>query len=103
MRHAPLIVKKLMSWVRPGSEETFARALRPASRLSSDDFPTFDRPMNGNSGNPGGGHTEMSAALVSKTAERMIIREVSGIQRRAGSYQMTRSLLRKGDLHHQFG
>src|SRR5688500_11859142 len=77
MRHASLTVKKLSNWVCPGRDEIFARALRPASRLSSDDLPTFDRPMQGNSGSRGGGHAEMSDALVSKTAERMIMKSPS--------------------------
>ncbi len=37
--------KTLSSRVRPGLLETFASPVVPASALSSEDFPTLDRPM----------------------------------------------------------
>ena len=58
------IEKKLINCVCPGVAETFASAFAPASMLSSDDFPTFDRPMNANSGSPETGHDYTFGALV---------------------------------------
>ena len=47
--------KKFSSWVRPGVLEVRARALRPVSRLSSDDLPTLERPAKAISGTFGSG------------------------------------------------
>jgi len=42
--------------VRPGSDDTRARAFLPVMALMIDDLPTFERPANATSGNPGGGN-----------------------------------------------
>jgi hypothetical protein len=42
--------------VFPGVDEVIANPLRLVSMLMSDDFPTFDRPMNAYSGFPSCGH-----------------------------------------------
>src|SRR3954462_4749083 len=57
-----------MSRVLPGRSETRARSFFSASRLMREDLPTFDRPMNANSGRTGIGHDARSGALVVKTA-----------------------------------
>ncbi len=43
------MVKKLISFVKPGVAETLARSFREVSMLIMDDLPTFERPMNANS------------------------------------------------------
>jgi len=50
--------------VCPGVAETFARAFEPAREFSSEDFPTFDRPMNANSGNSDEGQSSRLGALI---------------------------------------
>src|SRR4028118_1315280 len=47
----------LSAGVRPGVEEVRARPLTPSSELIKLDFPTFDRPRNATSGNPGRGQS----------------------------------------------
>jgi hypothetical protein len=44
--------------VRPGVFETAAALRTPASVLSIDDLPTFERPMNATSGRPSDGSGE---------------------------------------------
>jgi hypothetical protein len=49
-------LKWLISLVFPGVWDTFARFFRSVSILINEDFPTFDRPMNANSGRSVLGH-----------------------------------------------
>ena len=63
------MVKKLMSCVWPGVEETLASAFLPVSILSREDLPTFDLPMKANSRIPEAGHRARLAALVLKSAD----------------------------------
>src|ERR1044071_8868710 len=60
-----------MSRVNPGVGETRAKIPLPASMFSNDDLPTFERPMNANSGNDSSGHESRSGALQSKMADEM--------------------------------
>src|SRR5665213_4307721 len=60
-----------MSLVNPGVVETRAKIPLPASIFSSDDVPTFERPMKANSGNDSSGHESKSGALRSKMADEM--------------------------------
>src|ERR1017187_1139301 len=61
----------LMSFVNPGVGETRARPSLPASMFSSEDLPTFERPMKANSGRDSSGHESRSGALQSKMADEM--------------------------------
>jgi hypothetical protein len=45
-----------MSCVFPGVDEVLASFFLPVSILMSDDLPTFERPINANSGLPSCGH-----------------------------------------------
>lgn len=64
------MLKKLISLVLPGVEETTAMFFFcPESMLISDDLPTFDLPTNANSGSDGGGQLARSAELISNSAE----------------------------------
>ena len=60
-----------MSLVNPGVGETRARPAWSASRFSSEDLPTLERPMKANSGNDSSGHAAKSGALRSKMADEM--------------------------------
>ena len=51
--------------------ETRASSRLPAKKFSKEDLPTFDRPMNANSGNDSSGHESRSGALRSKMADEM--------------------------------
>src|ERR1700689_862638 len=64
-----------MSLVNPGVVETRARIPLPASMFSSDDLPTFERPMKANSGSDSSGHESRSGALRSKMADEMFTME----------------------------
>jgi hypothetical protein len=55
--------------VLPGSPEILASRERPASILSSDDLPTFDRPVKPNSGLSGEGHCFKVVLLLTNEAE----------------------------------
>ncbi|MDB6054689.1 MAG: hypothetical protein JWN25_2212 [Verrucomicrobiales bacterium] len=59
-------MKKLIIFVNPGTFETLASDLLPESMFSSDDLPTFERPINANSGMNSGGALAIVGALVSK-------------------------------------
>jgi hypothetical protein len=61
--------------VNPGVVETRAKIPLPASMFSSDDLPTFERPMKANSGNDSSGHESRSGALRSKMADEMFTME----------------------------
>src|SRR5687767_7828732 len=63
----------LINLVKPGVGETRASPSLPASMFSSDDFPTFDRPIKANSGSDSSGHEARSGALRSKMADEMFI------------------------------
>src|SRR5512140_3669856 len=69
------IVKIFISWVNPGVGETRASPCSPASMFSSEDLPTFERPMKANSGRDSSGHESKSGALQSKMAEEMFTME----------------------------
>src|SRR5262249_34199139 len=60
--------KKTIPRVRPGVFDVRASARRPASRLSSVDLPTFERPANAISGAPGGGRPRRSRASARNVA-----------------------------------
>jgi hypothetical protein len=64
-----LIVKKLISCVRPGLPDTRASPSAFVRRLMRDDLPTFERPMNANSGNEEAGQVSRLTALSLKFAE----------------------------------
>jgi hypothetical protein len=49
----------------------------PASMLSSEDLPTFERPMKANSGSDSSGYESESGALQSKMADEMFTMENS--------------------------
>jgi len=68
------MMKKLISLVLPGLSETIASVRCSARRLMSEDLPTFDRPMNANSGRFQFGHDFRSGELTSKTADLIFIR-----------------------------
>ena len=59
-----------MSCVWPGVAETLASAFTPASILSSEDLPTFDRPMKANSGTSRAGQESRCGALIRNLAAR---------------------------------
>ena len=68
--HFLLMLKKLISLVLPGVDETMAMSFFcPESMLMSDDLPTFDLPTKANSGSDAGGHSSSTEALVSNSAE----------------------------------
>jgi len=62
-----------MVLVLPGSADILASLDHPVSILISDDFPTFDLPINPNSGRPESGHCFNVALLLTKLAERISI------------------------------
>src|ERR1017187_117520 len=66
-----------MSLVTPGVGETRANPCSPASMFSSEDLPTFERPMKANSGSDSSGHDSKSSALQSKMADEMFTIERS--------------------------
>src|ERR1035437_7793780 len=68
-----LMRKWLISRVFPGVPETFARVLLPVIILINDDFPTFDRPMNANSGRSVSGQSFNEGLLAMKFAEEIFI------------------------------
>lgn len=71
--------KKLIKRVRPGVFETSAIGLRWLARaLMSEDFPTFDLPMNANSGNSGSGQDARSGQLIWKVADWTFMWRVLG-------------------------
>jgi hypothetical protein len=57
--------------VNPGVGDVRAKPSLPASMFSSDDLPTFERPMKANSGSDSSGHESKSGALQSKMADEM--------------------------------
>src|SRR4051794_23877185 len=67
------MMKKLISFVKPGVAETFASPFFPARTLSREDLPTLDRPINANSGKVSGGHESKSGALTSNIADVMFM------------------------------
>jgi hypothetical protein len=71
--NALFISKKLMSWVRPGVRLVFTSRFRFRIVLIKEDFPTLDRPAKAISGNIAGGYCEGLAALVTNSADLMII------------------------------
>src|ERR1700691_3331882 len=64
-----------MSLVNPGVGETRANPCSPASMFSSEDLPTFERPMKANSGSDSSGHESKSGALQSKMADDIFTME----------------------------
>src|SRR5208282_6199 len=64
-----------MSLVNPGVGETRANPCSPASMFSSEDLPTFERPMKANSGSDSSGHEPKSGALQSKMADKIFTME----------------------------
>jgi phosphoribosylformylglycinamidine synthase PurS subunit len=60
-----------------GVGEVRARPSLPASMFSSDDLPTFERPMKANSGSDSSGHESRPGALQSKMADEMFTMETS--------------------------
>ena len=58
-----------MTCVFPGLDEIRASPLMPQSILMSEDFPTFERPMNAYSGLSGFGHCESFTPLLMYFAE----------------------------------
>lgn len=62
-----------MVLVFPGCTEIFASFDHPVSMFISEDFPTFDLPMNPNSGLSEVGHSFNEGLLVINFAEWMII------------------------------
>src|SRR3954451_9665785 len=69
------MVKTLMSLVNPGTGDTRAKPCSPASRFSSEDLPTFERPMKANSGSDSSGQESKCGALRSKMADEMFTNE----------------------------
>ncbi len=65
----------LISLVNPGVDETRAIPCSPASMFSSEDLPTFERPIKANSGSDSSGHESKSGALQSKMADAMFTME----------------------------
>ena len=63
-----MIMKWLINCVFPGVCDVFAKPLWKVMELIKDDLPTFDRPMNANSGMRAGGHFVKSVLLVMKLA-----------------------------------
>ena len=57
-----------MSWVFPGFQDVLASCFRSVSILIKDDFPTFDLPINANSGNDDFGQSDTLALLTTNAA-----------------------------------
>src|ERR1044072_4054169 len=72
--NAPFTTKYLRRCVFPGVPDTFASALRPASALTSDDLPTFERPDRAISGLASGGHSLTLPALSTNSSESIFTR-----------------------------
>src|ERR1035441_9151069 len=91
----------LMSLVNPGVGETRARPSLPASRFSSEDLPTFERPMKANSGSASSGHESRSGALQSKMADEMFTMKYQPVTIAANRLQrynhFARSWLKPGE------
>ena len=60
--------KWFTSLVFPGVEEVIASFFLPVSMLISEDFPTFDLPMNANSGNLAAGLSDTLVLLPANVA-----------------------------------
>jgi len=58
---------------QPGVLETMASALRPVSKLMSDDLPTFERPMTANSGYPALGQSWTFTLLLTNSADLTLV------------------------------
>ncbi len=63
MYHESLMVKWLMHCVFPGVDEVWANLLLSHKQLMRDDFPTFERPINANSGSSVPGLLEILSLL----------------------------------------
>jgi hypothetical protein len=72
----PFIKKWLIVLVFPGLPDILARCKLPVSRLIREDFPTFERPINPNSGLTGSGHCFNEALLRIYEAEWIIITNI---------------------------
>ena len=69
-----------MSWVRPGVELVFTRRLRLTRVLIRLDLPTFERPAKAISGSSAGGYWEGFVALVTNSADLIIMFVGTGYQ-----------------------
>ena len=67
------IIKKLISWVRPGVELVLTRCLRLTRVLISDDLPSLERPVKAISGKAAEGYWDGLTALLTNSADLMII------------------------------
>jgi hypothetical protein len=67
------MMKKLISWVRPGVELVLTRCLRLTRVLISDDFPTLERPVKAISGKSSEGYWDGLTALLTNSADLMIM------------------------------
>ena len=74
------MIKKLISWVRPGVELVFTRRLRFKSVLISEDLPTLERPAKAISGKSVEGYWDGLTALLTNSADFMIIYRFSNIK-----------------------
>ena len=72
--------KKLISWVRPGVELIFTRRLRFKRVLIREDLPTLERPVKAISGKTAEGYWDGLTALLTNSADFMIIFRFSNIK-----------------------
>jgi hypothetical protein len=88
MYQLSLIKKWLIVFVFPGFPEILASFEYPVRKLISEDFPTFDRPINPNSGFSEAGHWLSEVLLRIYDAERIIMTDVpiSGLCRAGLSF-----------------
>jgi len=72
--------KKLISWVRPGVALVFTRRLRFTRVLIREDLPTLERPVKAISGKTASGYWAGVTALLTNSADFMIIYGFSNIK-----------------------